>query len=111
MKSKRIDAIDKLMSDKQLKEAKDKAKVMLTDFDPSEYIETPEDAVHFLQDALETENQAVIAGALSAVCKSMGMTLISQRTGLSREHLYRSFSENGNPTPKTILAVMSAIGV
>lgn len=86
-------------------------KTKLTDFDPSEYIETPEDAVHFIQDALETENQAVIAGAFGVVCKSMGMTLISQKAGLSREHLYRSFSENGNPTLKTMLAVLSVFGV
>jgi probable addiction module antidote protein len=87
------------------------SKLKLTNFDPSEYIETPADAVDCIQDALETENQAVIASAFGAVSKSMGMTLISQKTGLSREHLYRSFSENGNPTLKTMLAVLSALGV
>jgi DNA-binding phage protein len=30
---------------------------------------------------------------------------------LSREQLYRSFSEKGNPTLKTTLAVMKALGV
>jgi probable addiction module antidote protein len=28
-----------------------------------------------------------------------------------REQLYRSFSENGNPTLKTTLAVMKALGI
>ncbi|RVA10565.1 transcriptional regulator, partial [Mesorhizobium sp. M7A.F.Ca.CA.002.05.1.1] len=32
-------------------------------------------------------------------------------TGLSREQLYRSFSENGNPTLKTTIAVMKALGI
>ncbi|NVL46889.1 transcriptional regulator, partial [Pseudomonas syringae pv. actinidiae] len=32
-------------------------------------------------------------------------------TGLSREQLYRSFSEEGNPTLKTLLAVMQVIGL
>ena len=36
---------------------------------------------------------------------------ISRKTGLSREQLYRSFSERGNPTLKTTLAVMRALGV
>ncbi|MBY0544014.1 MAG: putative addiction module antidote protein, partial [Gammaproteobacteria bacterium] len=36
---------------------------------------------------------------------------IAHETGLSREQLYRSFSANGNPTLKTMLAVMRAIGV
>jgi probable addiction module antidote protein len=30
---------------------------------------------------------------------------------LSREQLYRSFSEQGNPTLKTMLAVMDALGM
>jgi probable addiction module antidote protein len=33
------------------------------------------------------------------------------QTGLSREQLYRSFSEKGNPTLKTTLAVMKALGI
>ena len=32
-------------------------------------------------------------------------------TGLSREQLYRSFSEKRNPTLKTTLAVMKALGI
>ena len=39
------------------------------------------------------------------------MTQIATETGLSREQLYRSFSETGNPTLKTTLAVMKALGV
>jgi probable addiction module antidote protein len=39
------------------------------------------------------------------------MTELSRETGLSREQLYRSFSEQGNPTLKTMLAVMRALGV
>ena len=40
-----------------------------------------------------------------------GMAQIAGQTGLSREQLYRSFSENGNPTLKTTLAVMNALGI
>ena len=31
--------------------------------------------------------------------------------GLSREQLYRSFSAGGNPTLRTTLAVMKALGI
>jgi probable addiction module antidote protein len=34
----------------------------------------------------------------------------ASQTGFSREQLYRSFSEKGNPTLKTTLAVMKALG-
>jgi probable addiction module antidote protein len=37
------------------------------------------------------------------------MAQIAGQTGLSREQLYRSFSEKGNPTLKTTLAVMKAL--
>lgn len=45
------------------------------------------------------------------VARAKGMAPIAGQTGLSREQLYRSFSENGNPTLKTTLAVMRPLGV
>jgi probable addiction module antidote protein len=39
------------------------------------------------------------------------MAQIAGQTGLSREQLYHSFSEKGNPALKTTLAVMMALGV
>ncbi|WP_368355938.1 hypothetical protein [Acidithiobacillus concretivorus] len=36
---------------------------------------------------------------------------MARDTDLSREQLYRSFSEAGNPTLKTTLAVMKALGI
>ena len=43
--------------------------------------------------------------------RSKGMSELARETGLSREQLYRSFSEQGNPTLKTMLAVMKALGL
>ncbi|HMO49231.1 MAG TPA: putative addiction module antidote protein [Rubrivivax sp.] len=40
-----------------------------------------------------------------------GMTQIASQTGLSGEQLYRSFSADGNPTLRTTLAVMKALGI
>ena len=51
------------------------------------------------------------AHALGVVARAKGMAQIAQQTGLSREQLYRSFSENGNPTLKTTIAVMKALGI
>lgn len=52
-----------------------------------------------------------IAHALGVVARAKGMARIAGQTGLSREQLCRSFSENGNPTLKTTLAVMKALGI
>jgi len=64
-----------------------------------------------MADALETGDTAYIAKALGVVARAKGMTEIARETGLSREQLYRSFSERGNPTLKTMIAVMRAVGV
>lgn len=47
----------------------------------------------------------------SLMARAKGMAQIAEETGLSREQLYRSFSERGNPTLKTTLAIMKALGV
>ncbi len=80
-------------------------------YDPAEDLTSEEDYALFMQEAFATEDVAYIAHALGVVARAKGMTQIAVETGLSREQLYRSFSENGNPTLKTTLAVMKALGI
>lgn len=82
-----------------------------TKFGPAALLETDDDIAVFMADAFETGDAAYIAKALGIVARARGMTEIARETGLSREQLYRSFSERGNPTLKTTLAVMRALGV
>jgi probable addiction module antidote protein len=82
-----------------------------TEFDPAEYLSTPEAIAEFMRDARETGNASYIPKAMGVVARAKGMTELARETGLSREQLYRSFSEHGNPTLKTLLAVMKALGV
>ncbi|HVT62477.1 MAG TPA: addiction module antidote protein [Legionellaceae bacterium] len=83
----------------------------LYDYDPAEALDSPESIAIFMADAFETGDAAYIAKAIGVVARAKGMTEIARETGLSREQLYRSFSEEGNPTLKTTLTVMRAIGV
>jgi probable addiction module antidote protein len=83
----------------------------LTTYDPANALVDDEEIAFFMADALETGDAAYIAKALGVVARAKGMTEIAQKTGLSREQLYRSFSEHGNPTLKTTLAVMRALGI
>lgn len=80
-------------------------------YDPAEDLVSKEGIAIFMADALETGDAAHIAKALGVVARAKGMTELARETGLSREQLYRSFSEQGNPTLKTMLAVMNALGV
>ena len=82
-----------------------------TEFDPAEYLSSPEAIAEFVTDALETGDAVYIAKAMGVAARAKGMTGLANETGLSREQLYRSFSEKGNPTLKTMLAVMKALGV
>lgn len=86
-------------------------KEKLTVFDPSEYLTTDEGIAMFMADAFETGDAAYIAHAVGVVARAKGMTELARQTGLSREQLYRSFSEDGNLTLRTMLAVMKALGV
>lgn len=83
----------------------------LTQYDPAEDLASDEALATFMAAAFETSDAAYIAHALGVVARAKGMTQIAGQTGLSREQLYRSFSENGNPTLKTTLAVMKALGI
>ena len=83
----------------------------LTTYDPAEDLTSDEAIAIFMAEAFETEDAGYIAHALGVVARSKGMTQIASQTGLSREQLYRSFSENGNPTLKTTIAVMKALGI
>ncbi len=83
----------------------------LTTYDPANALVDDEEIAAFMADALETGDAGFIARALGIVARARGMARIAEETGLSREQLYRSFSEQGNPTLKTTLAVLNALGI
>ena len=83
----------------------------LTTFDPAEHLKSDQAIADFMAGALETNALGFIAHALGIVARAKGMAQIASQTGLSREQLYRSFSAEGNPTLRTTLAVMKALGV
>ena len=83
----------------------------LTTYDPAEDLSSDEAIATFMAEAFETDDSGYIAHALGVVARAKGMSQIAKQTGLSREQLYRSFSSDGNPTLKTTIAVMNALGM
>jgi probable addiction module antidote protein len=83
----------------------------LTAYDPAEDLTSDQAIADFMAGAFETNDPGFIAHALGIVARAKGMTQIASQTGLSREQLYRSFSAGGNPTLRTTLAVMKALGI
>ena len=81
------------------------------EYDPANSLDSPEAIEVFLDDAFATRNAGFIAKAIGVAARAQGMADIAERAGFSREHLYRSFSERGNPTLKTLLAVLNAMNL
>ncbi|WP_257282142.1 addiction module antidote protein [Endozoicomonas sp. ISHI1] len=86
-------------------------KVELYDYDPADDLTTPEAVEYFMAEAFKTNDAAYIAHAFGVAARARGMTAIAEQTGLSREQLCKSFSEQGNPTLKTIIALTQALGL
>jgi probable addiction module antidote protein len=88
-----------------------KRKQKLTTFDPAEALTSDKAIAAFMVEAFASEDAGYIAHALGVVARAKGMAQIARETGLSREQLYRSFSDTGNPTLKTTIAVMKTLGI
>ena len=80
-------------------------------YDPAEALTSDEAVDIFMKDAFETRDAGYIAHALGVVARARGMSKVSEETGLAREALYRSLASDGNPTLKSMLAVMQALGL
>lgn len=49
--------------------------------------------------------------ALRQVAEAQGMATVAERAGMQREGLYRALSPKGNPTLKTLLAILAGAGL
>ncbi len=58
-----------------------------------------------------SEDAAGIAWALGDIARAKGMSQVPRSSGLSRESLYKSLSEQGNPSLATVLKVAKALGL
>lgn len=83
----------------------------ISQWDASEYLDTPEAIAAYMAAALEEGDPALIAAALGDIAKAKGMTSLAKETGLARESLYRTLSAKGNPELSTFLKVIKALGL
>ena len=84
--------------------------VTVSKWDTAEFLETQEDIDAYLQIAFESGDTRQITKALGNIAKVRGMMDIAKQTGLTREHLYTSLSENGNPTLQTLTTIINTLG-
>ena len=75
---------------------------IVSDYDPAEDLTSPEAIATFVNEALGIEDAAYLAHALGVIARAKGMAGVAELAELSSE---------GNPTLKTTLAVMKALGI
>jgi probable addiction module antidote protein len=87
--------------------------ITTTRYDVAEHLRTPEEMAMYLDACFEESNgdAAFIAKALGDIARAQGMAQVAEKTGLSRESLYKSLSGERVPSFDTILKVTKALGV
>jgi probable addiction module antidote protein len=75
-------------------------------FDAARYSGGKEAQAELLNDALTSGNAAYVAQALGVIARARGMAAVAREAGVTREALYKSLSEDGDPQLTTLLGVL-----
>ena len=71
----------------------------------------PEEAVAYLNAALEEGTQDVFLLALRDVAEARGISELARQTTLNRENMYRILSARGNPQLSSLTALLNSLGL
>lgn len=82
-----------------------------TPWDVAEFLKSDEAIEAYLEAAFEEGDLTFIAVALGNIARAKGMTKVARDAGITREALYKSLSEKGDPKLSTLLGVMKALGL
>ena len=93
-----------------------KAGIPYHDWEVEKLRSDPELAVECLKLALESLDNPDECGGSLLTLRSLaeaygGLGAVAAKAGISRESLYRSLSPKGNPTLKTLVAVLNTMGL
>ena len=78
----------------------------------ADYLKTDADRAGYLEALLEDGDSRVLVIGLRDLAESIGgMAKLAQRSGLSRETLYRTLSSKGNPRLDTLTALLAAFNL
>ena len=75
-------------------------------------LRNPREAAAYLDAALEAGDRAAFLLAIRNVIEATGgMSKVARDTGLNRENLYRSLSEQGNPELRSLELLLTQLGL
>ena len=74
-------------------------------------LQDPTEAAHYLTACLEESDEVFLIGLRDVVDAHGGVAQLAEATGLNRETLYRTLSENGNPRLSSLGLIVEALGL
>lgn len=77
----------------------------------AEHIKTEEDIAAYLNIVLEEGDGAELAHASGVIARAKGMADIAEKSGITREALYKALRPNAQPRFDTVYKVMQAMGI
>ena len=83
----------------------------LPDFDMAEMLQTEEDIANYLTLVLAENDSGEFTHALGMVARARGMSAVAEKSGLTREALYKALRPSSQPRFDTIYKVCQALGV
>jgi len=83
----------------------------LKKWDVTEHMDNEEYISEYLKAAFESGDISEITRALADVARARNMTDLAEKMGISRQGLYKTLSENGNPEFATIQKLVTALGL
>ena len=86
-------------------------KVETTRFDSADYLDSAEDIAAYLDAWLEDGSPEELRNALATVARSLGISDLARRSGVSRPGIYKALGEDGNPSFETIRSILGAMGL
>ena len=83
----------------------------LKKFDVVDYLKTEKDIATYLSAVLEDGDPALFVAAIGDIARAKGMTEIANRSGVTRESLYRALKVEARPRFETVTRVVQALGL
>lgn len=88
-----------------------KRKVTFAKYDPAEVIETKEDVIVFLEEAIEEKDPEFLLRTIGYIARSKGMTQLARELNIDRVGLYKALAPDGNPSFKTVFKLIDLLGL
>jgi probable addiction module antidote protein len=83
----------------------------LEEFDPAQYLTSPETIAAYMTEILAEGNVALFQSAMEDVMRAQGVANVAEKAGITREGAYKAFRRGSKPRFETVAAMLDALGL